>query len=262
MTVVALIGDCTTTTALALVAAWPADDDVVIVEADRSGGSLAAWLDTPASPTLSAIVASAGSAGAPLTWGSIEPHVNRSLSGVRFIATPVRSLEANRAVAEANAAVFPLLARVDAPTCIADLGRHSAAERPPLLAALAETIVVVHRQREASAAASGVRLERCAELVESLEATGVPIVLAVIGDRPFDLAEIERYVSADGGRDVTACRVADDSLAAAVLAGRRGVSRRRLARLPLMRSMRRLAAAVTPPVDPVAATSDASEVSA
>ena len=43
MSVIAVIGDCATTSALALAARWPADD-VVVLEADRTGGSLAAWL--------------------------------------------------------------------------------------------------------------------------------------------------------------------------------------------------------------------------
>ncbi len=241
MSVVALIGDCTTTTSLALAAGAPADRQAILIEADRSGGSLAAWLGTPSSPTLSAIVAALSAGSRDAGWGAIEPHVRSSPSGTRFIAAPVRSLEANRAIAEAGTTVFPLLARLAGPTLVADLGRHLASAPPPVLAGLADTIVVCHRQRGAAATAAGVRLERCAELVESLATAGAPTALAVIGDRPFDLAEIADFVSAESGVDVAAHQLVDDPLAADVLAGRAGVSARRLARLPLMRSAATLA---------------------
>ena len=57
MTIVGVVGDCTTTTCLALASCWPAVDDAVILEADPLGGSLAGWLDTPASPSLATMVA-------------------------------------------------------------------------------------------------------------------------------------------------------------------------------------------------------------
>ena len=56
MTIVAVIGDCTTTTCIALAAGWPGRRRLVL-EADPSGGSLAGWLDTPSSPSLATIVA-------------------------------------------------------------------------------------------------------------------------------------------------------------------------------------------------------------
>ncbi len=59
MTVIAIVGDCATTTTLAVAAAWRRVDDVVVVELDGSGGSVAAWLDTPSTPTLGTVVANA-----------------------------------------------------------------------------------------------------------------------------------------------------------------------------------------------------------
>lgn len=236
MSISALAGDCTTTTALALCAVAPPEADAIIVEADRSGGSLAAWLDTPLTSTLSTIVASVSSANRTASWDDVRLHVSQSRSGIRFVAAPVRALEANRAMIEADTTVFPSLAHVEGSQFVADLGRHPPSRRPPPLADLADTIVVCHHQRTASVAAAGVRLERCAELVASLSGTRGRIVLAVIGDRPFDLTEIADFVTAESGTDVLPHALADDPLAAAVLAGRTGVSARRLARLPLMRS--------------------------
>lgn len=248
MSIIAVIGDCATTTAVALASAWPAEQDVVIAEADRTGGSLAAWLDTPVSPSLSTIVAKMHGFGTSpdAAWSAVESMVHRSPSGIRFIAAPVRSREANRAIGEANVTFFPLLAQLDQPTVIADLGRHAAVDSTPLLALLATGLVIVHRQNASSPSAATVRLERLAELVETLTPLAVPMVLAVIGDRPFDIDEIERFVSADGRHQVRVHGLADDPLSAAVFAGHSGVSARRLGRLPLLRSTRELVGQLRP----------------
>ena len=49
MTLLAVCGDAATTTAFALASTWPTPD-VLLVEADASGGDLAAWLDIPEQP--------------------------------------------------------------------------------------------------------------------------------------------------------------------------------------------------------------------
>ena len=234
MTVVAVAGDCTTTTCVALAAAWYAGDEVIILEADPSGGSLAGWLDTPSSPSLASAVAATTAANRSAA-DTIDSVVQRSRSGLRFIAAPVRSLPASRAIAEASATIIPELSLRRDVVVLADLGRP-AGERSPLLDA-ATVIVIAHRQSPTSAAAESVRLERLLEHVEHLAATGAPLVLAVIGRDPFDPDEVVRFVDDSvPGATSDVCRLADDPLAAAVLAGRAGVSARRLMRLPLMRS--------------------------
>ena len=96
---IAVIGDCTTTTALAMASAWPLDREVVVLEADRRGGSLASWLDTPATPSLTTIVAGSGGSRsadwpertdlARATWvADVAGAVQDSRSGVRFLAAP------------------------------------------------------------------------------------------------------------------------------------------------------------------------------
>ena len=126
---------------------------------------------------------------------------------------------------------------------LADCGRLMAADPLPSPVALASSIVVVHRQDDASAAAASVRLERLAEVIDDLVPIGVPIELGIIGTRPFDLDEIHRFVTNDH-EAVTSHALAEDSLSAAVFAGRSGVSAKRLERLPLMRSVRRVTDAV------------------
>ena len=102
--------------------------------------------------------------------------------------------------------------------------------------------VVVHHQAQQSARAAGVRLERLAECFEQLTGGGVEAVLAVIGRAPFDADEIASFVGAGAIAAPAVFELADDPLAAAVLAGRSGVSRRRLLRLPLLRSSAALTA--------------------
>jgi MinD-like ATPase involved in chromosome partitioning or flagellar assembly len=241
VTLVAVVGDCTTTTCVALAATWPTGNphptDVLVLEADPSGGSLAGWLDTPNSPTLGTLVANttseAGRTTATMT--TIESMVLTSDSGVRLIATPARSVPARRAIEEAAAAIVPALASARSLVVLTDVGRGRIDEARPVLDAAA-VVVVTHRQARTSAAAEAVRLER---LIESVELVGAPLVLGVIGTDPFDPTEIVEFVTASVPDAVADSFVlADDALAAAVLAGRTGVSARRLARLPLMRSAR------------------------
>lgn len=230
MTIVAVVGDCTTTTSVALAATWPLDDETVVVEADPRGGSLAGWLDTPASPSLTTIVSNVGSSpAAPMA--TITSMAQRSASGVRFVAAPLRTVPARRAVEEAATAVVPALARADI-VAIADVGADH--HGSPFVRSAA-AVVVVHRQAAASAGAAAVRLERLTESIEQL--AGTDVVLAVVGDRPFDPHEIAAHIeSAVPGSLLATVALANDPLAAGVVAGRAGVSARRLRRLPLMRS--------------------------
>ena len=237
MTIIAVIGDCTTTTCIALAAGWPGDD-VLVLEADPSGGSLAGWLDTPSSPSLATIVANIGGRDATdaSVMSTVSAMTHHSSSGIRFIAAPLRALPARRAIEEAAVVVVPALA-TSGVTVLADIGRRHPGDVAPALLGSAATTLVVHRQHAASAAAEAVRLERLVELVERLTATTRTLTLAIVGADPFEPAEIAEHVDASvPGTLVDVVTLADDPLAAAVLAGRAGVSANRLRRLPLMRS--------------------------
>lgn len=241
MSLVTVLGDVTTTTALALAAGWP--DEVLVVEADPRGGSLAAWLDLPASPTLSTAVTRAADGG----WPAIEAVAQRAVAGPMVVTAPVRSVEAARAVAEAERHVMPILAALDRPVVLADTGRVDgvSASGPhglPGVLLASDLVIVVHRQARQSARAAAVRIERLADLVGAVVAATptTPTVLGIVGEAPFDAVEIERFV-AEERTLAGVLSLADDPLAAAVLAGRSGVSAKRLARLPLMRTARRAA---------------------
>ncbi len=244
MTLVAVVGDAATTTAVALAAGWSAPDDAVVLEADPTGGSLAGWLDTPAHPSLSTVVAHVGTNTDRSALTTLDAMTHRSASGVRFVAAPVRARAAHRAVEEAAVALFPTIA--DAPLAvIADAGRHRAGEPPTAVLRLADVVVIVHRQANASAAAATVRIERLVETVEELAHLDADVVLAVIGATPFDPAEIGSFVLQAVPESIgTTVALADDPLAAATIAGRAGVSAKRLRRLPLLRDASLVADAV------------------
>ena len=267
---IAIGGDAATTTTLALAAGWPdrpgagfehladgsthpdgdrtgdlSGNDLVVIEADASGGSLAAWLDTPLSPSLSALVTSlhqsSGTGSTPATmWKTIDSMIRRSASGIRFVPAPFRSREARGAITEADQTLFPLLATSEQMVGLVDIG-HIDPLRIPSTARHADLVIVVHRQATASAPAATVRLERLAETVDALRTTGHEVALAVIGDEPFPLEEVVTF-AAPGARAWT---LAVDDLAAQVFAGRSGVSAKRLARLPLPRSATRAGAEIS-----------------
>jgi MinD-like ATPase involved in chromosome partitioning or flagellar assembly len=239
VTLVAVVGNCATTITVALAASWPADDDdVVVLEVDPRGGSLGAWLDLPASPTLSTAVTVAPDGD----WSVIEPLVRTAPAGLRVLPAPVRAVEAARAVAEASVSLLPQLARRAGAIAIADCGELTAADALPAAVAHARTVVVAHRQSPHSARAEAVRIQRRAELVLRLADADAEIVLAVVGNRPFAPHDVVAFVA--DGVDLSWTAMADDALTAAVIAGRVGVSARRLARLPLSRGAARLAAVV------------------
>jgi MinD-like ATPase involved in chromosome partitioning or flagellar assembly len=239
MTIVAVAGDVCTTTAVALTSAWPSERDVVLVEADPSGGDLAAWLDMPVAPSLSTIVTRALDGA----WPDIERHVRTAAAGIRVVPAPDRAGEAARAIGESARFVVATFAARSSPVVIADTGRLHPAPAAHAFVAAAEVTVLVHRQSVQSARAAAVRLQRLAEQVDTLANLPTALVVAVVGGAPFDLGEIGSFLyDAVGGTRLVG--LPTDDLSAAVLGGRAGVTARRLSRLPLMRAAGELATVV------------------
>lgn len=246
MGTIAVLGDHATTTTLAIAAMWTSEPAPIVIEADASGGSLAAWLGVPVNPSLSTIVAQTHAFDAEPLGGRLDALVRTSTAGLRFVPAPVRSREAAQAIAEATRSLLPGLASSERPALV-DIGRFVPADGVPRPAVGARSIVVCHRQESASAGAAAVRLERLAESVEVLARLDVPITVALIGDDPYGGDEILYYLEGDeAGHVSTGVRpslitLPVDPLGAAVLAGRAGVSARRLQRLPLLRATALLA---------------------
>jgi MinD-like ATPase involved in chromosome partitioning or flagellar assembly len=239
MAIVAVVGDACTTTTVALASAWTASSEALIVEADPKGGDLAAWFDIPVLPSLSTVVTSAFDSG----WTEIDRHTRLAASGLRLIPAPPSAAEAQHAVAESTRSLAPTLAALRSPIAIVDAGAVPHQSAPHPLVASAAVAVVVHRQRSESALAAAVRLQRLADQVDAMSTTSTRLVVAVIGADPFDFDQIDSFL-ADAVGTTQLVGLPIDGLAAAVYAGRTGVSARRLARLPLARAARHLAQVV------------------
>ena len=245
MTIVAVAGDACTTTAVAIASAWPASQDVLVVEADPTGGDLAAWFDMPVTPSLSTVVTRVLDG----TWSEVDRHTRRAASGLRVIPAPARAGEAQQAVGEAARSLVPTLASVREPVVIVDTGRLQPAPAMHPFVGSAAVTVVVHRQAQQSARAAAVRLQRLADQLDAFAGVASNVVLAVVGGTPFGLDEIRSFV-ADSVGSTPLVGLPIDELTASVYAGRTGVSPRRLARLPLTRAARALAATTAIALEP------------
>jgi hypothetical protein len=233
VSLVAVVGDGCTTTALGIAASWPLGEPCVVAEFDPAGGCLAAWLDVPRSPGLAEVAASPTSG----SWTTIQSMVQRAQSGVDVLVAPTRAVEAAAVVSAAANSVLPVLAALDLPVVLADGGRLRGVLST--LVVHSNVVVVAHRQHPGSAAAAALGIERVAELTAQLTTRSIPTVVALIGSLPYAADEVADFVRADA-----VVALADDPWAAAVLAGRAG-SAIRLRRSPLMRSLEELAAVVS-----------------
>ena len=233
MSLVAVVGDGATTTALGLAAVWPQGDPCLVAEFDPAGGCLSAWLDVPRSPGLADVAASA----TPGSWPTIQSMIQHAASGVDVLVAPTRTVEATAVVQAAITTVLPVLSALQSPVVIADGGRLRGGLSA--LTTQAGVVVLAHRQHAGSAAAAALGLERVADLASQLSLRSTPTVVALIGDRPYSAADVAGFVEAD-----TVVALAEDAWAAAILAGRAG-SALRLRRSPLMRSLIELAGVVS-----------------
>lgn len=232
MSLVAVLGSPATTTAIGLVAAWPAGERSVLLEVDPAGGSAAAWLGVPTEPGLTSLVAR----GSELTWAAVHAAAQPTASGVDAIVAPIHPGPAAAAVAAAQATLLPIASAAGDATFIADAGRVGATLPP--VAVQAGYAVVVHRQHAASAAAAAVGLERLAATCSLLAARSVPFTVLLLGQRPYAAAEVAEFV---GPPSVQA--LPEDPYAAAVFAGRSG-QQRRLLRTPLWAALTRIASEI------------------
>lgn len=236
MGIVAVAGDACTTTAVAVASSWPLAEDAILVEADPTGGDLAAWFDMPVAPSLSTVVTRVLDGA----WPEIERYTRLADSGLRLVPAPARAGEAAQAVGESARSLVATLAALRSPTTIADTGDLQASPAAHPFAGSASVTIAVHRQSPQSSRAAAVRLQRFADQLDGFATSPSALIVAVVGGAPFDLSEIERFLADHVGVNAVVGLPVDD-LAASVFAGRTGVSARRLSRLPLVRAARDLA---------------------
>lgn len=206
-----------TTTALGLATVWPDQERVVLVEADPSGGSLAARWRLGYEPGLLSL-AGAGRRGVD---GALLRRHAQSLGTLSVLCGPASGDQARAAVA----AIAPhLVAVANDVDLIVDVGRigtwSPAAE---LVRAAAATLVVTRAELDG--------VQHVPALVQLVADLGGSAQLVTIGDEPYVPAEIA---------DFAACELlgvlADDARGAAMLAGRPG-SQRQLRRSALWRDL-------------------------
>ena len=174
-------------------------------------------------------------------WLDIERHTRLADNGLRVLPAPATAIEATQAIGEAARSTVPTLAALRSPIAVVDTGALGPVATAPPFLAPSSVVVLVHRQATQSSRAAAVRLQRLVDQVDQFASSPSALVVAVVGASPFAIGEVERYL-ADALGSVAVVGLPVDDLAAAVLAGRTGVSARRLVRLPLMRAGRDLAA--------------------
>ena len=226
MSLVVVVGDVATTTAAALAAAWPATGGVVLLEADPSGGDLAAWFDLATSPGLASAVAAA-----PANWPAVCEHVQHA-RGLEVLVSPGRATDADHVVTEAASRIVPILARHDT-VVVADCGAQHPAHLSSVVVQAALVVVTIH-PAGASDRAVAVRLDRHGELFDTLAHRSIPSVAAVVSGGLYDPGEVAAFLGGSAG-PVPVVEIANDPAAAAAIAGRAG-SYRKLARSPLLRT--------------------------
>jgi hypothetical protein len=232
-----------TTTAAVLARMWPAP--VVFAELDPDGGDVGSWWDLAATPSSATAVAASGRG----EWPIVVEHLHDVGDGLRVLPAPLRANEAHVAASEAVHRLLPVWALLDE-VVIVDAGR--AGHVLPAAVTHASLLVVVVRQVAGSQRATVARLERAACVVDEAHARALATRVVVIGAHPYPLAEIAEHVGAP-------CHMlAEDSLGAAVLAGRPTWSPRTLirhrSRFALHRSAEPVAAELVHHVVALAAT--------
>lgn len=225
MTLLAVCGDASSTTAYALAVGWPTRE-VLLMEADPSGGDLAAWLDVPEQPGVATAVASAPSGAWPVVQAQCQRH-----GELDVLVMPIRAGEAAVAAREAASRLAPTMSALAGLTAIADCGRTNPVGLSSVLTQAAMAVVTV-RQPRTSPRAAGAALDRVGELIDALAARALPVVAVVVGEEPYRASEISDYLG--GVVPVPVLVLADDPVGAALVAGRdrigRGFARTQLAR--------------------------------
>ncbi|MGW9205678.1 hypothetical protein ACWGR4_01640 [Embleya sp. NPDC055664] len=217
-----------TTTALALATAWPTiasegrersalDVDRVLVEADPSGGDIAAWLGLSDTPGLIDLAAATRRSFA---MGDLLAAAGQTLTGqCHGVLAPASAAQTGAALAFLEQGRFAVLRRLGAQrTLFVDVGRLSAASRS--LAEQADVVLLLSR--------GGVdALSHVAAEVEDFAKTRT-LCLVVVGACAYSPDEIRKTLGIDW-----VGRLPWDPLAATdIQIGRGGIRRFRRSRLP------------------------------
>lgn len=221
-----------TTSGIALAAAAPDGWPTLFAECDPSGGDLAAWAEMSDTPGWTTSV-SVGDR----SWLGLQAHMQELPSGLSVMVAPTRARVARTVVRESAARFGPLLASLSDVITFADCGRLD--ETPSSWTTSASLTLLLVRQAPTSAPATVARVDRAGEAMERLARTSLPVGVVVVGDGPYDAAEIASHV---GGELFGV--LAEDPTGANQIAGAWTLGKG-AGRSPLLRSARPVAQAVT-----------------
>lgn len=237
-----------TSLATAMAAAWPSGvlTVPVLVEADASGGDVAAWHGTNAGSGRKGLVSLAAASRSPVpadtsmsvtlneSSGESGPHplLRHAIElpgGLRVVAAPPDPLEAGHAV-DALARNPRLLKSARA--TVVDVGRAVPGSAGAALLRHADTVVVLSQAGQVEQAE---RLRVCAPALASLRQDGVRVGLAITGACPHTDGEVSEVA---GGLPVWA-RIPHDPSGAGLVRGEHHPPQRLRDRVAAWRGQRR-----------------------
>jgi len=217
-----------TTSALAMAGVWPADREVLLVEADPGGGDLAARFGLAAQPGL---VSLAAAARRQVDSALVGEHAQPLPGGLGVLVGPPGAEQAAAALGMLAPAVLAGLDGLDDVDVVADLGRLDPASPALGLARAASLLLVVVRPRLDE-------LQHLVHRVAALQRECRALGVVLVGTGPYPAGEIAAVL----GVQVLAWLPADAR--GAGLLGGAVASASALRRTPLVRAARNLAEAV------------------
>ncbi len=217
-----------TTSALAMAGVWPADRQVLLVEADQGGGDLAARFGLAAQPGL---VSLAAAARRQVDTALVGEHAQTLPGGLGVLVGPPGAEQATAALGMLAAVVLAGLDGLDGVDIIADLGRLDPASPALGLAQAASLVLLVVRPRLDE-------LQHLVHRVAALRGECRTLGVVLVGTGPYPAEEIAAAL----GIEVVGALPADPR--AALLLGGSAASASALRRTPLIRAARSLTEAI------------------
>lgn len=222
-----------TVTALALAAAWPARERLLL-EADPGGGDLGPWLGLPQAPGLVDLAAAARhDHGGGIVWD----HAQQVAGGLRVVVAPAGAEQASACLAALAATAIGDQPGNDPAVVIADCGRLDPGSPAAPIAAQADITLLMVRPRVSD-------LSHLAPRIAGLTRAGLRLGLLLApaaGRVPAEPAYGKQEITATLGLPVYGT-VPDDPRAAARLITSSGDAGSAARRRPLLRTAAGLAA--------------------
>jgi hypothetical protein len=218
------------TAVAALAATWPADRDLLVVEADPSGGDLVVRFDLATEPGLVTLAAAGRrelGAGTLLAHTQELPQLSTDVTARRLLlAAPVAADQAGAALSSLRGSLAPTLDQVDMDVLV-DCGRIDPGSPALELASDADLLVMVARPVVAE-------VHHLASRLGSVKPQTLSVLM--VGEHPYSVSEVATAVSASPLGTLAA-----DARAATVLSEGHPNAARVLRRSRLLRDARALA---------------------